>query len=58
MNKKTYETDNDYILDILQDEEERLMDELIEILPEETRYLFFRYLAVKDAIEEVRIKIA
>ncbi|WP_297425837.1 hypothetical protein [Clostridium sp.] len=58
MNKKSYETDNDYILDVLQDEEEILMDKLIEILPEKTRYLFFRYLAVKDTIEEIKSKIS
>lgn len=56
--KKIYETDNDYILDVLEDEAERLMDKLIEILPEKTRYLFFRYLAVKDTIERIKSKIA
>lgn len=56
--KKNYETDDDYILDVLEDEEERLMDELIEVLPEKTRYLFLRYLAVKDTIEKIKSKIA
>jgi hypothetical protein len=56
MDKKIYETDDDYILDVLQEEEERLMDKLIEILPEETRYLFFRYLAVNGKIKEVILK--
>jgi hypothetical protein len=56
--KKTYETDNDYILEVLEDEEERLINKLIDRLPEKTRYLFFRYLAVRDAIEKVKSQIA
>ncbi|AQS10547.1 hypothetical protein CLOBY_26920 [Clostridium saccharobutylicum] len=56
MNKKTHETDEDYILDVLEDEEERLMDKLIEILPEKTRYSFFRYLSVKDTINKIKCK--
>jgi hypothetical protein len=58
MDKKNYETDNDYILDVLEDERERLMNKLIEILPEKTRYLFFRYLAVKDEMEKVKSQTA
>lgn len=58
MKRKLYETDDDYILDVYNEEEERLMDKLIEILPEETRHLFFRYLAVKNKIEEIKPPIA
>ncbi|WP_164468668.1 hypothetical protein [Clostridium botulinum] len=53
---KLYETDNDYILDVLEDEKERLMNKLIDVLPEKMRYLFFRYLAVKDKIGELKSK--
>lgn len=56
MKEKTYEANSDYIRDVLEDEEGRLMDKLIDALPEETRYLFFRYLAVKETIEEVKPK--
>lgn len=56
--EKLYETDNDYILDILEEEEERLMDALIEMLPQKVRYLFFRYLAVKNMKEKLKSKIA
>lgn len=58
MKRKLYETDNDYILDVLEEEEERLMSKLIEVLPEKTRYLFFRYLAVKNKVEKIKFKIA
>jgi len=56
--EKTYKTDSDYILDILEDEEERLMNELGSILSEETRYLFYRYISVRDTIENIKLKIA
>ena len=56
--EKLYETDNDYILDILEEEEERLMDVLIEMLPQKVRYLFFRYLAVRNMKEKLKSKIA
>jgi hypothetical protein len=58
MNKRIYETDDDYILDILEDEEERLIEKLIEILPEEIRHLFYRYLTVRATIKKIKAKIA
>lgn len=56
--ERNYEIDSDYIFDVLEEEEERLMDELIEMLPEKPRYLFFRYLAVKNTKENIKSKIA
>lgn len=55
---KTYEIDSDYILDILEDEEERLFDKLGGILSEETRYLFYKYISVRDTIENMKSKKA
>lgn len=58
MDNKTYKTNEAYILDVLEDEEERLLEELGKILPEETRHLFYKYLSVKDRIEKMKSKIA
>ena len=54
MKKKIYKTKNDYILDILEDEEERLIDKLGEILSDETKYLFYRYISVRDSIDDIK----
>lgn len=58
MVKKNYKTNDDYILDVLQDEEEKLLDKLGEILPEETKYLFYKYLAIKETIQKLSKSIA
>jgi hypothetical protein len=56
MLKKNYENDEDYILEILEDEEERVFDKLVEVLPRETRHLFFRYLSVINTINKMKTK--
>lgn len=48
---KIYKSNNDYLLDILKDEEERLADKLGDILCGEIKYLFNRYISVRDIIE-------
>ncbi|MFT8352506.1 hypothetical protein [Clostridium saccharoperbutylacetonicum] len=53
-----HKTDNEYILDVLLDEEERLMDKIADTLPDEFKYLVYRYLAVKDKIRKVKSKTA
>jgi hypothetical protein len=58
MKKRIYKTNEDYILDVLEEEEERLLERLGEILPEEIRYLFYRYISIKDTINKIRSKIA
>jgi len=58
MKTEDYKTNNDYILDILEDEEGRLIDKLGEILSEETRYLFYRYISVRDTINHIKSKTA
>jgi hypothetical protein len=56
MKNRIYQTDNEYLIDILEDEEERLIDKLGGILPIEIRCLFYRYIAVKDTIEKIKSK--
>ncbi|MBY6851137.1 hypothetical protein HYH39_03210 [Clostridium botulinum] len=54
---KLYEKDNEYILDVLEDEEDeedRLLEKLGEILSEETRYLFYRYVSVIETINCIK----
>ncbi len=53
---KDYKIDDNYILDVLEDEEEKLLEKLGEILSEETRYLFYRYISVKDTIRKMKLK--
>lgn len=56
--EKTYENNEDYILDVLEEEEERLIKKLGSILPEETKYLFYRYISVRDVLDEIKPKTA
>lgn len=58
MNKRIYETDNDYILDVLEDEEERLLKELTNLLSGKTKYLFYKYVSVRDTMEDIKYKTA
>lgn len=43
---KLHDTHNEYILDVLKDEESRLLDELLEKIPVEIEYTFNRFLEV------------
>lgn len=56
--EKTYKTDSDYILDILDEEEERLLEQLGELLSDETKYLFYRYISVINTIRKLKLKTA
>lgn len=49
-------TRKEYILDVLEDERKRLLEDLNVKLSEETRYLFFRYISVKDEIAKIKLK--
>lgn len=57
MKERIYESDNEYILDVLEDEEERLRDELGKILCTKTKYFFYRYISVRDTMEDIKLKI-
>ncbi|UYZ37301.1 hypothetical protein OD350_06445 [Clostridium beijerinckii] len=51
MNK--HDTHNKYILDVLEDEEERLIKEILNFIPSEAEYIFNRLLEV--IIEKVEL---
>lgn len=57
MELRIYESDNEYILDVLEDEEERLREELGEIVCAKIKYLFYRYISVRDTMEDIKSKI-
>ncbi len=50
---KLYETDNEYILDVLQEEEDRLCDKLLNNLPDNMRFYFYKFIAVRNKIEKL-----
>ena len=56
--QKKYEMDNDYILDILEEEEDRLSNQLKDSLSEQMQFQFAKLLAVRNAIENINIKNA
>lgn len=58
MESKTYKTNEEYILDVLEDEEERLFNKIEEIILKETiiKYLFGRYVSVRDTIDNIKSK--
>ncbi|MGN2368967.1 hypothetical protein ACTFJW_02775 [Clostridium cagae] len=52
--RKLHETNSGFYLDVLEDEEERLIDKLSDSLVGEDRYLFFRYVAVRDIMNKIK----
>lgn len=58
MKNKIYGMNSDYILDVLEEEEEKLINKLGGALSEETKYLFYRYVSVRDVIEKIKLKTA
>ncbi len=50
---KLYETDNEYILDVLQEEEDKLCDKLFNNLSDDMRFCFCKFIAVKNMIEQL-----
>jgi len=58
MQERTYENDEDYILDILKQEEDRLMEEINDNLSSVFKFEFSKFLAVRNAIENINIKNA
>lgn len=56
--EENYKTDSDYILDVLQDEEERLLEQLAEHLSDECKYLFYKYISVVNIIRKLKSKTA
>lgn len=58
MQKRTYEIDEDYILDVLEQEEDRLIEEITDNLSPIFKFEFLKFLAVRNAIENINIKNA
>lgn len=56
MDEKNYKTDDEYLLDILEDEEERLLGKLTNILSSENKYLFYKYVSVRDLMDDIKYK--
>ncbi|MBN7576043.1 hypothetical protein C1H57_12360 [Clostridium sp. 2-1] len=54
MERNIYKTNNEYILDVLEEEEERLLDILGSILIGEDKYLFYRYISIRDTIDDIK----
>lgn len=56
--KRTYETDDDYILDILEGVVDELTEELANNLPDNMQFEFAKFLAVRNAIENINTENA
>lgn len=60
MTEKTYEMNEDYILEVLEDEEGKLTERILlnESLSKSIKFDFQKLLAVKNEIERINIKTA
>lgn len=53
---KVYETDNDYILDVLEKEEDELFQKIHNCISDKLRVDFAKFVAVKDTILKLNIE--
>jgi predicted house-cleaning noncanonical NTP pyrophosphatase (MazG superfamily) len=53
MEKRIYERDDDYILEILEQQEEKLLENICEKIPDEIEYDFSKLLAIINTIEKI-----
>lgn len=58
MNSIIHDTHNGYILDVLEDEQERLTEEILKSLPVELKYSFYRLVEVIIEKVELNNKLA
>lgn len=56
--ERTYEIDNDYILDILEEVVDELIEELANNLPDNMQFEFSKLLAVRNTIENINTENA
>lgn len=54
---KIHETHSEYILDVLEDEQDRLIYEMLNSIPVEKKYSFNRLLEVMIEIENIKYSI-
>lgn len=52
--KKLHETNKGYYLDILEEEEERVLIKVFDMLNTEGKYWFSRYIATRDLMDELK----
>ncbi len=55
---KIYETHKEYILDVLEEEKERLTEKIIDVIPTEFEYTLNRLIEVIIEVAEINNKIA
>lgn len=55
---RNYETDNDYILDVLEKALDESMDKLINNIPKNMQFEFAKFLAVRNQIEIISVSNA
>jgi hypothetical protein len=53
MEKRLYETDNDYILDVLEDAANKSIDKIFDKIEGDARHEFSKLLAILDVLEEI-----
>lgn len=56
--KRNYETDNDYILDVLEKAADELTNNLVNNIPEDMKFEFSKFLAVRNQIENINVSNA
>ncbi|AJG98896.1 hypothetical protein LF65_02310 [Clostridium beijerinckii] len=56
MERKTYENDEDYILEVLEEEEDNLTEFMRNNLPDNLKFQFSKFIAVRNAIEKIKEK--
>lgn len=54
---KCYEKNSDYILDVLKEKENELETYMFENLPEDFKFKFSMYVAIRDEIEKINSNI-
>ena len=56
--KKKYEMNSDYILDVLEEEETKLLEQINDNIPPTIKFEFNKFLAIRNAIEDINIRNA
>ena len=56
MEKRIYETNNDYILDVLADAANKSIDKIFDKIEGDARYEFSKLIAILNVIEEINDK--
>lgn len=56
--KKLYELNDDYILEVLKEVEDKLSEELMNNIPKSMLFTFSKFLAVRNEIERINIRKA